>query len=55
MDGEVHVDELRGALVMCGFCDARQGVVTRVLQGLTSFWTLSKALGARFFLGRRWF
>lgn len=43
LDGEIHVDELKGALVMCGFCDARPTVVQKVLEGLTKFNSLNKA------------
>ncbi|CAK9005871.1 unnamed protein product [Durusdinium trenchii] len=42
MDGEIHIDDLKGALVMCGFCDSRAAVVHKVLAGLTKFNTLNK-------------
>ncbi|CAE7200644.1 CALML5 [Symbiodinium sp. CCMP2456] len=41
-DGEIHVDDLRRALQLCGFCDVREAALQEALKDCTAYNTLDK-------------
>ncbi|CAE7204011.1 unnamed protein product [Symbiodinium microadriaticum] len=47
-DGEIHVDDLRTALQLCGFCDVREVALQVALKDCTTYNTLDKGEFERF-------